>query len=262
MRNNFELPVIKTLLVIAFFAPAHFSFSQESDSIKQTAQFNGAVTLTTKGISTIPNLTLGKPAVIFDLSIGKRKLFFEPQLRFALEGKPWSFLFWWRYELEKSDKFLLKIGTHPALAFKTIKIEDNGETKELIRVQRYFAGELAPSYFINKNFSVGMYYLYSYGIEKTDITKHTHFISVRSNISNINISDQIYMRLNPQFYYLKMDAFDGTYFNGTLAFSKRNFPLSVSALVNKAIHTRIPVGEDFIWNISLIYNFSKKYLEI
>jgi len=36
----------------------------------------------------------------------------------------------------------------------------------------------------------------------------------------------------------------------------------VSALVNKAIHTRIPVGEDFIWNISLIYNFSKKYLEI
>ncbi|MDP2058290.1 MAG: hypothetical protein Q8J97_01025, partial [Flavobacteriaceae bacterium] len=186
MKNNFEIRIIKALFLASFLILSHFSFSQESDSIKQTSQFNGAVTLTTKGISTIPNLTLGKPAVIFDLSLGRRKLFFEPQLRFALEGKPWSFLFWWRYELERSDKFLLKIGAHPALSFKTIQIEDNGKTKELIRTQRYLAGELAPNYFINKDFSIGIYYLYSYGVEKTNITKHTHFISVRSNISNIN----------------------------------------------------------------------------
>jgi len=73
----------------------YVSFSQNNDSTKVASHFGGAVTVTNKGISIVPNLTLGKPAVIFDLSMGKRKLSFEPSLRFALEGKPWSFLFWW-----------------------------------------------------------------------------------------------------------------------------------------------------------------------
>jgi len=37
--------------------------------------------------------TLGKPAAIFDLSVGNERLAFEPQFRFSLEGKPWSFIF-------------------------------------------------------------------------------------------------------------------------------------------------------------------------
>ena len=65
-----------------------FSFSQNADSIKVAGHFGGAVTVTSKGISTIPSFTLGKPAITFDLSMGKEKLSFEPQFRFALEGKP------------------------------------------------------------------------------------------------------------------------------------------------------------------------------
>jgi hypothetical protein len=54
------------------------SFLQTANSIKVSGHFGGAVTITTKGISTIPNLTLGKPAAIFDLSVGRR-LSFEIQ---------------------------------------------------------------------------------------------------------------------------------------------------------------------------------------
>ena len=68
------------------------------------------------------------------------------------------------------------------------------------------------------------------------------------------------MRFNPQIYYLIMDANDGYYFNATLTLAKRNFPLSVSSLINKTIQTEIPLGEDFIWNISLIYSFNKDYV--
>jgi hypothetical protein len=75
------------------------AFSQEPDGTNTVSHFGGAITVTTKGISMVPNLSLGKPAAIFDLSMGKRRLSFEPSLRFALEGKPWSFLFWWRYKL-------------------------------------------------------------------------------------------------------------------------------------------------------------------
>ncbi|MDP9229082.1 MAG: hypothetical protein M3O67_00250, partial [Bacteroidota bacterium] len=117
------------LLVFVFLLLAHFSFSQKTDSTKNIFHFKGAVTVTNKGISFIPTFSLGKPAAIFDLSMGKRKLFFEPQLRFSLEGKPWSFLFWWRYKLVTDKKFALTLGAHPAMNFKTESFTVNGVPK-------------------------------------------------------------------------------------------------------------------------------------
>src|SRR5262245_5847367 len=106
----------KVLLVLVLLMITDFCFSQKPDS---TFHLAGAVTVTNKGISLVPTFTLGKPAVIFDLSMGKRKLYFEPQLRFALEGKPWSFLFWWRYRLLNKNKMAVTLGAHPAMNFKT-----------------------------------------------------------------------------------------------------------------------------------------------
>ncbi len=116
------------------------SSAQEPDSLRIPMRFSGAVTVTNKGISTVPNLTLGKPAAIFDLSVGKGKLSFDPQLRFALEGKLWSFLFWWRYKLVRTERFQLNLGAHPALSFRRIKIPVNGLEKEDMVVRRYLAG--------------------------------------------------------------------------------------------------------------------------
>ncbi len=78
------------LLLFVLLNLTYVSFSQNNDSTKVVSHFGGAITVTNKGISTIPNFTLGKPAAIFDMSMGKRKLSFEPQFRFALEGKPWT----------------------------------------------------------------------------------------------------------------------------------------------------------------------------
>ena len=103
-----------------------------------------------------------------------------------------------------------------------------------------------------------MYYLYSHGIEK-DITQNTHYLAFRINFSNSKLSDKVFMKFYPSVYYLNMDKKDGFYFNATLTLAMRNFPLSVSSLINKTIQTEIPVGDDFLWNVSLIYTFNKKY---
>ena len=65
----------------------------------------------------------------------------------------------------------------------------------------------------------------------------------------------------PQVYLLKMDKNHGFYFNSSLTVARRNFPLSVSALVSRTIRTEIPLGENFLWNASLVYSFNKKYIE-
>lgn len=248
----------RALSLFVLFNLTYVSFSQNNDSTKIANHFVGAVTVTTKGISTVPNLTLGKPAAIFDMSVGKR-LSFEPQLRFALEGKPWSFLFWWRYKLVQTGKISLNIGAHPALSFKTKTSIVDGVATENMMVYRYLAGELSPVYLLSKNVSVGTYYLYSRGIEKA-ITKNTNLIALRSSFSNIKISDQFFMGFYPQMYYLKMDKHEGFYFNSSLTLGKSNFPVSLSAMVNKRLKSNIPADNDFIWNVSLRYSFNKEYV--
>src|SRR5215468_11181833 len=117
------------LLIVVFSLITHFVFSQGIDSTKNIFHFKGAVTVTNKGISLVPTFTLGKPAAIFDLSMGKKKFFFEPQFKFSLAGKPWAFLFWWRYKLVTTSKFAFTAGVHPALSFRTDSFIVNGVKK-------------------------------------------------------------------------------------------------------------------------------------
>ena len=233
-------------LVVTFLLLTHFSFAQQTDSIKSSYQFKGAVTLTNKGISFIPSFSLGKPAAIFDLSMGKKKLFFEPQLRFSLAGKPWSFLFWWRYKLVSKNKVAVTLGAHPALNFRTDSFLVDGNKKAFITSRRYLAGELAPNYFVSQNISVGLYYLYSRGLDY-GTTRITHFLTINSNISNINIGSRLYARVTPQVYYLKQDTKDGFFVTAAVTLLHKKIPLSVQSIVNKKIRSAIPGSKGFLW---------------
>ncbi len=64
-------------------------FSAKAQTADSTFHISGAASVTNNGISLLPMFTLGKPAAIFDLSVGNSRLAFEPQFRFSLEGKPW-----------------------------------------------------------------------------------------------------------------------------------------------------------------------------
>lgn len=237
-------------------------FSQEKDStVARISSFGGAVTVQTKGISTIPNLTLGKPAAVFDMKIG-RKLTFEPQFRFALDGKPWAMVFWWRYYASFSNKFKVTLHTNYSFSYKTItSYSAIGTPQYLIRTTRYLVAAVAPNYQFNKHVGVGMYLFYNKGIEKF-ITQNTYMASLRPSFSNIPVTKNISARFGPEVYYLKMDSKDGVYLNATLSFSKKNFPLSVSALLNKPVESNIPAEYDLLWNVGLVYSFSKQFGEV
>jgi len=244
-------------LVFCFLAPC--TFAQNSDSTNVDSHFGGAVTVTNNGISFVPTFSLGKPAVIFDLSVGRR-LSFDPQFRFSLDGKPWSFIFWGRYKLLKSNKFSFNVGSHIGLPFKTTTETINGVTNETITAKRYLAGELVPNYLFTKDISIGMYYLYSRGIDN-GTTRNTHFLTLNASFSDIRLSKQFYMKFTPQVYYLKMDQHDGVYFTSALTLANRKIPFSISSVINKIIQTNITASQNFVWNVSLIYSFNKKYVE-
>jgi len=258
-EGNEMLSSTGTVLFTIFFLFSHQVFSQTNENAGSISQFNGDVTVTSNGISTIPNLTLGEPAAIFDLSLGKGKLSFEPTLRFSMEGQPWSFIFWWRYNLINIDKFKMNVGAHPAISFKPISIAKEEFPDKVTRARRFLAVEAAPNYFLTENISLGLYYLYARALEK-DIVKNTHFIAFTPNFSNITLSDQFYMGFTPQVYYLKRGK-DGFYFNSTLTLASRDCPVSLSAIFNITIDSNIPASHDYLWSISLTYSFNNKYIK-
>ena len=154
----------------------------------------------------------------------------------------------------------MNIGGHPALSFKTITETISGVTTETITARRYLAGELVPNYFLTKDISIGMYYLYSRGIDN-GTTKNTNFFTLNTNFSNIRLTKQFYLKFTPQVYYLKMDQQDGFYFTSALTLANRKIPFSISSVINKIIQTDITASKNFVWNVSLIYAFNKKYVE-
>jgi hypothetical protein len=265
----FQLP-----LFLLFMIFVQYSFSQQTnrtdslktdsinlkkpDSTKRNLHLKTSVTLTNKGISYIPNLSLGKPAILFDLSVAKEKLSFEPQLRFALDGEPWAFLFPVRCKIKSSGKFQVSAGINPLMNFKKITSIVNGISGTELVSRRYLGGEIRPSYYFTKNMSIGTQYLYFCGVSDHAV-KNTHFVSFNAGFSNIKFGKKFFARFNPQLYYLYQDGKKGYYATAALTLVRRNFPFSIQTIMNATIRSTITTSEKFIWNASLIYTFTRTY---
>lgn len=234
------IPLPTATLALLGFLAAH-----QGDTTDLRLHAAGAVTVTSNGISLIPALTLGKPAGILDVAIGRRGWSFAPQFRWALEGRPWAFIFWGRYRFPTGDKFHFVVGAHPAFSFKTV----SGE----IVARRYFATEVAPSYTLTRHLDLGAYYFYSKGIDDESI-QNTHMIAARGWLTNIPIARDFAVHFAPQLYYLAMDGDDGTYFTSTLSLSHRKLPISLASLITEPIQSDIAGGQEFLWNVSVVYS--------
>lgn len=251
-----RLSSIWVAAIIVLLSANFEAFSQGKDS---TFYFHADLSVTNNGFSIVPAFTLGDPAAFLDLRIGNKRLSFEPQFRYALEGRPWSFIFIYRYKAIIKPKFQLTFGGHlPGLNFITLPVTINGVEDNLSVMRRFLAAEIIPTYKITNKISVGLYYLRGHAFQKQG-PQNTNFLSLQGNITKIKLVGKTYFSFNPQVFYLKVDADDGFYVNATTTFGVQNFPITISSIVNKAIESEIP-SKDFDWNVSLIYTFDKNFI--
>ena len=254
--KNFKFQLKGVTLLFVFLLSNYLSFSQNTDNKKIISQFGGSITATKNGISVIPSFSLGKPALIFELSMGGEKLSFDPQFRFAMEGKPWSFVFWWRYKIIENQKFQLRTGAHPAFLFSTPTYYEDGNPVAVLKASRFAAAEVAPSFQITKNISLKPYYLFGHGFDPG--IRNSHYLALTSSFSNMGITEHLHGGISPQLFYLKMDNDQGYYFASNFSLSHDQFPVSLTAMINKKLKSEI-ASKDFLWNLSLVYTFSNKY---
>lgn len=242
-----------TFLIFAFVSSV---YAQPKDS---TFFFRADLSVTNNGFSIIPAFTLGDPAAFLDLKMGNKRLSFEPQFRYALEGRPWSFVFIYRYKAIIKPKFQLTFGGHlPGINYITKTVDVSGIQEPLSVARRFLALEIIPTYKFSDHVSMGMYYLRGHGFQKHG-PQDSHFLSLQGNFNKIKLAGKSYLSFNPQAFYLKVDKDDGYYINATTTWGIQDFPLSVSAIVNKAIESEI-AAQDFDWSINLIYTLNRNFV--
>lgn len=220
-------------------------------------QLGGTITATNNGVSIIPSFTLGRPAVFFDLTMGGERFSFDPMLRFGMDGRPWSFVLWGRYKLIKKDRFSLTVGGHPAFIFQETEMIVNGNKETMMVTNRYLAGELNANYKLSDRVQMGIYYLRGTALQSLG-PKNSNFLAFNTQISNIGLISDFNLRINPQFFFLKVDDNSGYYLNSAFTFSKGEFPVSFQAFFNQKLKSTVP-GDDLVWNLSLLYTFSTTF---
>lgn len=251
-------------LQLFFLVLIFVSLSFIPEALAQVAQrepmirhFNGTITATNNGISLIPSFTLGRPAVFFDLSVGGERLSFDPMFRFGMDGKPWSFVFWWRYKVVKDRRFTLSAGAHPAFIFSEMPVMVDGKEEKMLVTKRFLAGELTPMYKVSNRFSFGLYYLQGHGFNPTP-PSNTNFLALNTVFSGLPMFWNMELRVNPQFFFLRVDDTSGTYVTSTFALKKNDFPIGITSTMTQKINSTVP-GDDFVWNVGLYYNFANDY---
>ena len=250
----------KTLFILIITV---LSVNAQDKNNSKTLFFAGNINLTNNGFSFIPLFSLGKPATTVNLSVGGKRLSFDSQLRFDLDGmRPWSFLFGWNYRLVQNKKFNLRLGSFfPAYAFNNIEYTIQSININVLTPQRYFIWNVFMSYNFSSKINVGVYYLNGRGLEKIDQTKSGNFFSLRLFANKINISKSIYTNLNPEFYFLKIDSNNGFYLANTFSLHHIKVPIFFSSTINKAINSNLN-AKTFDWNIALNYKFRSSFKKI
>lgn len=248
---------VLVLVVFSMFFSLTDLQAQETTPVVPTGQFGGVITATNNGVSIIPSFTLGRPALLFDLSLSGERFSFDPMLRFGMDGKPWAFVFWGRYKAIKDKRFSLTVGGHPSFIFQERKVNVNGKEETMLVSQRFLAMEVAPMYKISSRLSMGLYYLQGHGLNPIP-PNNTNFLALNTVISDLPLGGGFNMRVNPQLFYLKVDDNSGTYVTSNFTVSKPGFPIGFQGLVNQKIKSSIP-GDDLIWNVGLLYIFSTPY---
>ena len=253
------LSTIYCSLILSFIFNA--AIAQTPDSTKNISTFSGSVGFTNNGFSIIPTFSLNHSAFVANLSFRKKRFSFEPDIRLVPDAKNGGLIWWLRYQLVDKKKFGLRVGTHPAFTLIRRTDTENGTTKEITEMLRFLAFEVVPSYQISNKFGLSAMYLQGNGLQKHG-PQLTRVLFLNTSITNIGLGKNLSFNLFPSIYFLYTDGYRGDYLTVTGALSHKKLPFSLQSTINQTFTSNVPGNKDFMWNVTLNYNFKKIYRKI
>ena len=224
----------------------------QTDVSSGPVKVSGNLQITNNGVSLFPNLSLGKPAAIININLVKKNFSLEPELRWGLNGDPWSFIFWLRYRLTRS-KFQLRTGIHPSYVFADQQVYLSGQAANRIIATRYFAAEAAPSYQWSSHFGLSVHYLHARALDDYGAA-FCNFFAVQPRFTSMKIRGPVYLNFFPQVFFLQLAQHKGYYMSETLTINHAKSPVYLSSLVTYKISSTIP-GDKWVTSFGLNIKF-------
>ncbi len=246
-----------TLFIFLVFILTFTGFSQTgTDTSDNSFKHTGSITLTSNGIAPIPSFSLEKPSMHFVSSMQKKRFSHYVEFALSLDAKPWYIDNFFRYRVIESNKFNIGTGVLWSFDFTIPAVfeDEYGIIKKVSKPDRYLFLELAPEYSLSEKSTLQGCYWYGHGFDKGTL-ESIHFIYLKGNFTQ-SIFGDLCFELSPQVYYLLLsDNGRGMFMTATINISHKQFPVSLSSLVNQSLTTTISPDPGFSWNISLIYPF-------
>jgi hypothetical protein len=252
----FFLLVKQFIVVCCLLVAASTGYAQEKKDTTHVAfQFSGNLNFTTNGISPIPAFSLGKPAVLVNLSLKNKKFSYDPEMAFSIEGVPWFFNNFFRYKLIEKKRFQFRTGVNWAISYTYPQVTQNGVDRTIAKGERFIWLELVPRYKISEKVAISSITFSGYNFELGSV-KRINYISLLGNFTKLPLTQKLYCNIFPQLFYLNLDGrIDGWFASGVLGVGHTKLPLLVSTQVNTTLTTNLSPDPGFKWNVSLTYSF-------
>ena len=254
------MDLVKNFLLI-FTIPA-ICFSQSNEEYF----FKGNINVNNNGIDWVPLFSRDKPSLITNFSLGKNRFSVNPLLRYELEGlQPWGVDIWWNYKVKQKGKFNFELGgVFPGIINQKISVLDKNLPKKIL--QPWVTAIINPtfSYVFSKNFklSLSYYEIIPLKIVNKNQLEHGRVFILSPLFNNLQITSKLYLRWTPILYTVQIEnSKTGLFSAQTINIGLKNFPFSVSSVMNKPLYFGDLSGKKFDWNIGINYSFDLKLVK-
>ena len=247
--------------LLIFIIPI-FCFSQSNDKYF----FKGNINVNNNGIDWVPLFSRDKPSLIANFSLGKDRFSVNPLIRYELDGfQPWGLDIWWNYKIKQSGKFNFDLGgLFPGVINQNISVLDKSLPKTIL--QPWVTAIVNPtvSYAFSKSFKLSLSYfeIIPLKIVNKSQLEHGRVIILSPLFKRLLITNKIYLSWTPIIYTVQIENNKTGLFSAqTINIGIKNFPFSISSVMNKPIYFGDLSGKNFDWNIGINYSFDLKLVK-
>lgn len=253
MRSSLLLCFTLLLIINRNIASGSIVSSATPDSTRSALKAECTFSFNSNGIASIPAFSLGKPALIASAALGKGRFSFDPTLAYGLDMHPWFIDSWIHLRIIDKPSFKLRTGINFSNFFDEYKPPEGIELPhKLLPAQRYWAIEIAATYFLSPTGSFTLMYWNDRGQDPGTLIGH--YLSISGDKSDIRIGGKFLLSANLQLFYINYDGNnDGLFCSPRISSTIRNQPFSIFFQANQAISSNIEPFPGFYWNIGLAY---------
>jgi hypothetical protein len=249
------MPTVRVFLALALFGfiPMTLHAQDSTKPKKHFVKAYGNIQFTNNGVAPVPIFALGRPAVIANTYIRKGRLYFNNDLMFGLDAKPWTINNRLGYYIVDNEKLSIHLATDLSLFF--LQRDPNVNNHEEYQLQRYWGNEVNGEYRFTPNRKLQFSFWHTIAMDDIGI-KREEFFTVSYSIENIRLGKNFLYGFRPTALYIyDYQSVEGVYAGQTSTLQYKKWGINAFLQTMWPVHVvpKVP----FIWNAGVNIPFGQ-----